>query len=96
VWFIAVVMVVGGSLALGGGAAWFGGIIGVLLFALVTAGALFLFFSIVGRAAYVPQVMLVEGRGVFEAIGRSMTLARGNVRRLTAMFLFTTFATYSA
>jgi hypothetical protein len=40
--------------------------------------------------------MLVEGHGVFDAIGRSMTLARGNVRRLTAMFLFTTFATYSA
>jgi hypothetical protein len=95
-WFITVVMVVGGSLALGGGATWFGGIVGVVLFVLVTAGALLLFFAIVGRAAYVPQVMLVEGRGVFEAISRSMTLARGNVRRLTAMFLFTTFATYSA
>ena len=63
---------------------------------LVTTGALFLFFFIVGRAAYVPQVMLVEGRNVFEAISRSVALSRGNVRRLTAMFLFTTFATYSA
>jgi len=96
VWFIMVVMVVGGSLAIGGGASWFGGIIGVVLFLLVTTAALFLFFFIMGRAAYVPQVMLVEGRGVFDAISRSMTLARGNVRRLTAMFLFTTFATYSA
>ena len=43
-----------------------------------------------------PQVLLVEGHGVFDAFGRSMALARGNVRRLTAMFLFTTFATYSA
>src|SRR6266496_3444282 len=40
--------------------------------------------------------MLVEGRGVFEAFGRSFSLARGNVRRLMAMTLFTTFATYSA
>jgi len=96
VWLIAVMMVVGGALAIGGGATWFGGILAILLFIIVTAGALLLFFSIVGRAAYVPQVMLVEGRGVFEAISRSVTLARGNVRRLTAMFLFTTFATYSA
>jgi hypothetical protein len=94
-WLIAVMMVVGGALAIGG-AMWFGGILGILLFIVVTAGALFLFFLIVGRAAYVPQVMLVEGRTVFEAISRSVALARGNVRRLTAMFLFTTFATYSA
>ncbi|HZM99255.1 MAG TPA: hypothetical protein VFB70_07665 [Pyrinomonadaceae bacterium] len=58
--------------------------------------SLWLFFFIVGRVAYVPQVMLVEGKGVFEAIGRSISLARGNVRRLMAMTLFTTFATLSA
>jgi hypothetical protein len=83
-------------MALGGGAVWFGGILGSVLFLLLSAGALFLFFFVVGRAAYVPQVMLVEGHGVFEAMSRSIKLARGNVRRLTAMFLFTTFATYSA
>jgi hypothetical protein len=46
--------------------------------------------------AYVPQAMLVEGRGVFSAISRSFSLASGNVRRLMAMTLFTFFATYSA
>jgi len=40
--------------------------------------------------------MLVEGKGVLEAFSRSFSLARGNVRRLMAMTLFTTFATYSA
>ena len=95
-WLLSVALVAGGALALGGGAAWFGGILGGALFILLTAGAVLLFFFVVGRAAYVPQVMLVEGRGVFEALSRSITLARGNVRRLTAMFLFTTFATYSA
>jgi hypothetical protein len=40
--------------------------------------------------------MLVEGKSVFAAVGRSFSLARGNVRRLMAMTLFTTFATYSA
>lgn len=61
-----------------------------------TALALWVFFFIVARVAYVPQVMLVEGKGVFEALGRSFSLAKGNIRRLMAMTLFTTFATYSA
>jgi len=58
--------------------------------------AIWLFFFIVARVAYVPQVMLVEGKGVFDSFSRSFSLARGNVRRLTAMTVFTTFATYSA
>jgi hypothetical protein len=55
-----------------------------------------LFFFLAGRMAYVPQAMLVEGKTVFAAIGRSFALASGNVRRLMAMTLFTFFATYSA
>jgi hypothetical protein len=46
--------------------------------------------------AYVPQVLMVEGRGVFDSISRSAGLARGNVRRLMGMFLFTGFAWCSA
>ena len=52
-------------------------------------GALILFFLLAGRMAYVPQAMLVEGRGVLSAIGRSFSLASGNVKRLMAMTLFT-------
>lgn len=55
-----------------------------------------LFFLIASRFAYIPQVMLVEGQGVFAAIGRSTSLAGGNVKRLAALFIFTTVATYSA
>jgi hypothetical protein len=55
-----------------------------------------LFFFLAGRMAYVPQAMLVEGKTVFAAIGRSFSLASGNVRRLMAMTLFTFFGTYSA
>ena len=66
------------------------GIIGALV------GALVLFFLLAGRMAYVPQAILVEGRSVGSAIGRSFSLASGNVRRLMAMALFTFFATYSA
>jgi hypothetical protein len=74
-------------------------IIAVLsIFAGITAIvlALILFFLLAGRMAYVPQAMLVEGRTVGSAIGRSFSLASGNVRRLMAMTLFTLFATYSA
>lgn len=62
----------------------------------VSFGTLWVFFLVASRLAYVPQVMLVEGQGVFSAIGRSATLASGNVRRLAALFLFTTVAAYSA
>jgi len=57
---------------------------------------LILFFLLAGRMAYVPQAMLVEGRTISSAIGRSFSLASGNIRRLMAMTLFTAFATYSA
>ncbi len=62
----------------------------------VAAGAIWLFFLAASRLAYVPQVMLVEGQGVFAAIGRSASLAGGNVRRLAALFVFSTVAAYSA
>ena len=95
VWFVLLALVMG--IAFGFGATGpLGVVFLVVLTVASTVAALFCFFWVVGRLAYVPQVMLVEGRGVFDAVGRSVALARGNVRRLTAMFLFTTFATYSA
>ncbi|MBV8858879.1 MAG: DUF4129 domain-containing protein [Acidobacteria bacterium] len=78
------------------GAEWVGPLAGVLLGLASAALMLFVFFLVAGRVAYVPQVLMVEGRGVFDSVGRSAELARGNVRRLTAMFLFTGFAWYAA
>jgi hypothetical protein len=75
---------------------WVAVIVGVVAGLGATALGLWIFFFLAGRVAYVPQAMLVEGKGVFEAVGRSFSLARGNVRRLMAMTLFTSFATYSA
>lgn len=57
---------------------------------------LWLIFLIMSRFAYVPQVMTVEGQGVFSAVTRSASLASGNVKRLAALFIFTTVAAYSA
>ena len=71
-------------------------ILGAVALILDTLLALIAFFFIVGRVAYVPQVLLVEGKGIFESFSRSFSLARGNVRRLIVMTVFTTFATNSA
>ena len=96
-WEIAAVIFIVGSMAMASvGPAWVSGIIMGIGMLIATVLALWVFFLVVGRVAYVPQVMLVEGKTVFQAVGRSFTLARGNVRRLMAMTLFTTFATYSA
>jgi hypothetical protein len=75
---------------------WLTALIGAVGFLIATLLAVWVFFLLVARVAYVPQIMLVEGKGVFAAVGRSFSLARGNVRRLMAMTLFTTFATNSA
>jgi len=69
---------------------------GIVVFLAGIVASLFLFFFVVGFVAYVPQVMLVEGKGLIDSFGRSIALAHGNVRRLMAMTLFTTFATQSA
>ena len=81
---------------MGAGLEWLGGIIAVVGVLFATVLAIWLFFFVVARIVYVPQAMLVEGKGVFDAVGRSFSLARGNVRRFMAMTLFTTFATVSA
>ena len=75
---------------------WLAVIIGVICILAVTVAGLWLFFLIIGRIVYVPQIMLVEGKGVFESVGRSFSLGSGNVRRLMAMTLFTTFGILSA
>jgi hypothetical protein len=57
---------------------------------------LWLFFLIASRFAYVPQVMLVEGKGALSSISRSASLASGNVKRIAALFIFSITATYAA
>jgi hypothetical protein len=75
---------------------WLAIILAVVGILVVTVAGLWLFFLVVGRIVYVPQIMLVEGKGVFESVGRSFSLGSGNVRRLMAMTLFTTFGILSA
>ncbi|MFN2532418.1 MAG: hypothetical protein ABR555_14070 [Pyrinomonadaceae bacterium] len=96
-WYIGILIITIGSFALANlMPAWFSVLFGTIGVLISTAIALWIFFFVVGRVAYVPQIMLVEGRSVVESFTRSFTLAQGNIRRLMAMALFTTFATYSA
>jgi len=96
-WYIVVIFVSVGVVFLAQWApVWMTALVGVIGFIAGTTVALWLFFFMAGKVAYVPQVMLVEGKRVFESVGRSFSLAKGNVRRLMAMTFFITFATYSA
>ncbi len=95
-WYSIIVIVTLGAFLLVTLSPWIGGFIGIVGAIAATGAALWLFFFMLGRVAYVPQVMLVEGKGVFGSVGRSFSLAKGNVRRLMAMTLFVTFATQSA
>jgi hypothetical protein len=95
-WLFAYMAVAFAAFAMVQIAIWLGALVGVVGVLTITLLAMALFFLLAGRVAYVPQVMLIENKGVGQALTRSFQLARGNVRRLLAMFLFTWFATYSA
>ena len=69
------------------------GVVGTIAVVFLT---LWLFFLVASRFAYVPQTITVEGLGVFSSIARSASLASGNVKRFSALFMFTILAVYSA
>lgn len=71
-------------------------ILSVLISVITISGGSALFFLLASRFAYIPQVMLVERQGVFQALSRSATLSSGNFKRFSALFIFTTVAAYSA
>lgn len=73
-----------------------GGILALLISLVTFTGSVLLFLLVASRLAYVPQIMLVEGRGVFASLGRSISLASGNFKRFAALFIFTFVAIYSA
>jgi hypothetical protein len=96
VWALVVQLFIFGRYTSAYTASWLASALVVVWIVGVTFLALLLFFLMVKFIAYVPQVMMIEGRGVFDSVGRSFGLARGNLRRLMAMFLFYWFATWSA
>jgi hypothetical protein len=96
-WYIVIAFISLGAIFLGQWAPiWFSALVALIGVLAGTTVALWLFFFMAGKVAYVPQVMLVEGKSVFASVSRSFSLAKGNVRRLMAMTLFIVFVTYSA
>ena len=95
VWALAIQIVAAGGFVGGRRVTWLASTVLLIIVLVITFLALLLFFLMVKFIAYVPQVMMIEGRGVFDSIGRSFNLARGNLRRLMAMFLFYSFASWS-
>lgn len=57
---------------------------GVITLAIL-AGVALLVYS---RIVYVPQILMVENKGVFTSISRSFALASGQLRRIAALFIF--------
>jgi hypothetical protein len=66
-------------------------IFGVLVVALVIVLALLCY----SRIVYVPQVLMVEGKNISDSIGRSFTLAGGEVKRIAAIILFWFYVAWS-
>ena len=66
-------------------------IFAVLTFAFMIVMILMLF----SRIIYVPQVMMVEGKGVLSSIGRSFELAGGSLPRIGVIILFWTYVAWS-
>lgn len=96
-WYMAFIIIGLGTFALAQVApVWMTITVAVIGFLVTGLLALWLFFFLAARVAYVPQALLVEGKGITASISRSFSLARGNVSRLMAMTIFTSFATNSA
>jgi hypothetical protein len=67
-----------------------------ITFAVVIAATLAVFFLLIyGRIVYVPQILMVEGKGVFGSIGRSFSLASGQLLRIAALILFWIYVSWS-
>ncbi len=58
-------------------------------------GAVVFFLLVYGRIVYVPQALVVENRGALSAIGRSITLAGTDLKRIGAILLFQGYVAWS-
>jgi hypothetical protein len=78
-----------------GGPQWVAAIYGFLSVAGLLVGMLLSFLMVYSRLVYVPQILMVEGKGVFGAINRSFQLARGELVRIAAVIIFWIYVAWS-
>lgn len=74
---------------------WLAAIINVVFGALVAVGVLISLLMVYSRVVYVPQVLMVEGKGVSSAVSRSFALAGGEVKRIGALLFFWFYVAWS-
>ncbi|MFN0123603.1 MAG: hypothetical protein ACKV2V_24140 [Blastocatellia bacterium] len=59
------------------------------------AGLIFAGLQVFKRLIFIPQAMMVEGRGVFAAIARSFALAGSDIRQVFAIVFFDVWLTFA-
>lgn len=74
---------------------WLQALIHIVAGAAFAVGVVSLLLLIYSRVIYVPQVMMVEEKGVFAAISRSFALAGGETKRVGAVLLFWVYVAWS-
>lgn len=62
---------------------------------LIVGGMVWIALQFYGRIIYVPQIMMVEERGITASLTRSFSLARGQVRQIGTLLLFWFYVAWS-
>lgn len=93
---IAAMFVVIAAPLLSGAPNWLQATLTITLAVAAMVVIVFILLLIYSRVVYVPQVMMVEGKGVFNSISRSFSLASGGLWRITALLLFWVYVAWSA
>ncbi len=74
---------------------WIQIIINVVFGLAIFAALIVTFLLVYSRIVYVPQILMVERKGVFGSIGRSFSLASGQILRTGVLFLFWIYVGWS-
>ncbi|MBX3278001.1 MAG: hypothetical protein KF868_08380 [Acidobacteria bacterium] len=83
------------GLVLAGAPWWFLGVMHVTTGVASAAGLLVLFLFIYSRIVFIPQALMVEGKGVIASVMRSFELAGRDLRKIAAIFAFQMYMAWS-
>jgi len=69
--------------------------INIVFGTLIVVGTITVLLAVYSRIVYVPQVLMVEDKSASSAIGRSISLAGGEIRRIGVLILFWFYIAWS-
>jgi hypothetical protein len=98
IYFVVAIMLLVGLAAaslFSGGPGWLQAALSIAFTVIVGLVVLLVILLLYSRVVYVPQVMVVEGKGVFNAISRSFSLAGRETWRIAALLLFWIYVAWS-